>query len=300
MGLERLVALLNNSTSNYDTDLFTPIFSAIERTSKRPAYSGKFGSQAQLDTHYRILADHARMITMCLSDRVSADQNHKLKNVLRRAFKISQNIFGVRTGMLQELYNPVAETLGDAYPEIVHNKNTIQMLLEYEEENFLKLIANSKKSYSQLEKLFPVEANQIDLMESCNFYNSLKALDSEIEVDGNQKNLNNRELTTGLAFKLYESHGMQEKDLIKLADIRRLNFDIAAFQHHLTLRKQLSKIGSSSQQAANMGWLLGLAVEDSGATIPPTDDSFKYLYRRTDDGQYQFDSCLGQIVTLVG
>lgn len=70
MGFERLVAVLQGKDSNYDTDLFQPIFEGIRRLSSAPAYRGRFGGadEAALDTGYRILADHARMTTMCLAD----------------------------------------------------------------------------------------------------------------------------------------------------------------------------------------------------------------------------------------
>lgn len=76
MGFERLTALLQNKTSNYDTDLFTPIFDGIQQVSKAPAYSSSFSDGAPLDTSYRILADHARMVTACLADGMLPDQKY--------------------------------------------------------------------------------------------------------------------------------------------------------------------------------------------------------------------------------
>lgn len=97
MGFERLTAILQNKSSNYDTDLFMPIFDAIQKVrikytclflyihfysylqqiAKAPEYTGVFPSTtdtATLDTGYRILADHARMITVCLADGMLPDQ----------------------------------------------------------------------------------------------------------------------------------------------------------------------------------------------------------------------------------
>jgi len=79
MGFERLTAVLQNKTSNYDTDLFTPIFDGIQLVAKAPAYSGSFSNgenAALLDTSYRILADHARMVTACLADGMLPDQKY--------------------------------------------------------------------------------------------------------------------------------------------------------------------------------------------------------------------------------
>lgn len=76
MGFERLVALLQGKRSNYDTDLFQPIIKAIEDHTNAPAYQGKFGTadKNKLDTAYRILSDHARMITVALADGVLPDK----------------------------------------------------------------------------------------------------------------------------------------------------------------------------------------------------------------------------------
>lgn len=78
MGFERLVAVLQGKKSNYDTDLFVPLFETIEKSSKVPKYKGKFGSDDKegLDTAYRILADHSRMVTIALADGILPDQKY--------------------------------------------------------------------------------------------------------------------------------------------------------------------------------------------------------------------------------
>lgn len=78
MGLERLVALLQGKKSNYDTDLFQPLFDAIQKHSKMPEYKGTFGddSTGKIDYGYRILADHARMVTVALADNMLPEQQY--------------------------------------------------------------------------------------------------------------------------------------------------------------------------------------------------------------------------------
>ena len=78
MGFERLVSVLQGKKSNYDTDLFIPLFETIEKFSKAPKYEGKFGSDDNkgLDTAYRVLADHSRMVTVALADGVLPDQKY--------------------------------------------------------------------------------------------------------------------------------------------------------------------------------------------------------------------------------
>lgn len=75
LGLERLVSVIQNKRSNYDTDLFTPLFEAIQKGTGAPAYQGRVGSDDVdgVDMAYRVLADHARTITIALSDGGNPD-----------------------------------------------------------------------------------------------------------------------------------------------------------------------------------------------------------------------------------
>lgn len=70
MGLERLVSVIQNKRANYDTDLFMPLFAAIEKATGAPSYQGKVGTEDVdgIDMAYRVLADHARTITIALAD----------------------------------------------------------------------------------------------------------------------------------------------------------------------------------------------------------------------------------------
>lgn len=77
MGFERLVAFLQGKSSNYDTDLFLPIFKKIEKVSHCSPYTGSFsGDDYKRDTSYRILADHSRMIAVCLADGMFPEQKY--------------------------------------------------------------------------------------------------------------------------------------------------------------------------------------------------------------------------------
>lgn len=68
MGFERLAAFLQNKSSNYDSDLFTPIFDAIHKVTDVPKYSGSFAGNCNRDTAYRVIADHSRMVAISLAD----------------------------------------------------------------------------------------------------------------------------------------------------------------------------------------------------------------------------------------
>jgi len=78
MGFERLVTLLQGKKSNYDTDLFKPLFDAIQKHSNAPKYKGTFSDDdtGKIDYSYRILADHTRMITVALADNMLPEQQY--------------------------------------------------------------------------------------------------------------------------------------------------------------------------------------------------------------------------------
>lgn len=92
MGFERLVSVIQNKRSNYDTDVFVPIFKAIQEGTGAPDYTGKVGEEDidGIDMAYRVLADHARTLTIALADGGTPDntgRGYVLRRILRRAVR---------------------------------------------------------------------------------------------------------------------------------------------------------------------------------------------------------------------
>ena len=98
MGLERMTAVLNGSMSNYDPDLFPPIFDAISHKTGAPPYGGRFGTKegGDLDTSYRVVADHIRMVSACLADGMFPEFNHRLHAVIRRLVHTTNTAFHLK------------------------------------------------------------------------------------------------------------------------------------------------------------------------------------------------------------
>jgi len=103
MGFERLVSVIQDKRSNYDTDVFTPIFNKIqELTGVRP-YQGKFGAEDAdgIDTAYRVVADHVRTLTFALSDGGvpnNVGRGYVLRRILRRGARYARKKLGVNIG----------------------------------------------------------------------------------------------------------------------------------------------------------------------------------------------------------
>ena len=108
MGLERLCSLLQNKSSNYDIDAFTPIFDAIESLASVGAYEGKLGEEdvTLKDTAYRAVADHARTLTFALADGAvpsNMGRGYVLRRILRRATRYGQQILKCEPGFFAKL-----------------------------------------------------------------------------------------------------------------------------------------------------------------------------------------------------
>uniref|UniRef100_A0A8C2PM75 Alanine--tRNA ligase n=1 Tax=Cyprinus carpio TaxID=7962 RepID=A0A8C2PM75_CYPCA len=105
MGLERLVTILQGKRSNYDTDLFTPLLTAIHQCSKAPAYQGRTGETdvGQVDMAYRVVADHIRTLSVCIADGVYPGMTGAelvLRRILRRAVRFSTEVLQAPEGSL--------------------------------------------------------------------------------------------------------------------------------------------------------------------------------------------------------
>lgn len=133
MGLERITAVLQNVSSNYDTDLFRPIISFVEHESHR-----RYGETEEDDIPFRVLADHSRAISFLICDGVrpsNEGRGYVLRRLIRRAARHTRHL-GFSEPFLWRLTRPVIETLGEAYPEIVPQRAQIEKVVRQEEERF--------------------------------------------------------------------------------------------------------------------------------------------------------------------
>ncbi len=148
MGFERVTALLQGKRSNYDTDVFTPIFEAIRNVTAAPAYGGRLESAAasraereavMRDVAYRVIADHVRCLTFALTDGAVPDREGRgyvLRRILRRAVRYGWQYLGMHEPFLHRLVATVAEVMGPAFPELRRNPGRIAAILEEEEVSF--------------------------------------------------------------------------------------------------------------------------------------------------------------------
>ncbi|KAJ8925311.1 hypothetical protein NQ315_009141 [Exocentrus adspersus] len=273
MGFERLTSILQGKTSNYDTDNFVYLLNAIHKNSRGlPKYGGTFGEKDwnKLDTSYRILADHMRMITVCLGDGVIPEQNQKLRRILRKAFLLSETVFKKENGLVKELTNYVVENLGPVYPELERNIAQIQLIVDYEEEVYKSLRESVAKDWEKLTKE-KKKFLEIDVVESPSFIAAYKEL-AFLDV---------KEIDRDLAFKLYDTYGLDEDLISKMSTVLNIKFDPEVLHEELEKAKCRSKENSLYEED-------GVYSNLVNKNLPKTDDSFKYSYFKNKD-KYVFN-----------
>jgi len=141
MGLERVVRILQGKRSNYDTDLWSPLFDAIQRETGAAAYGGSLEDPA--DTAYRVIADHVRCLTIAITDgvRPGADgRGYVLRRILRRGVRMARQALGAEGPLLCSVVPAVVASLGDAYPELASAQADVQAIIEAEEVAFLRTL----------------------------------------------------------------------------------------------------------------------------------------------------------------
>ncbi|CDI78985.1 alanyl-tRNA synthetase, putative [Eimeria praecox] len=146
MGLERLVSVLQNKKSNYDTDLFLPIFERIHSfNTDLPKYEGKVGEadKNKIDTAYRVLADHIRCLTVAITDGAEPSnegRGYVLRRILRRAIRFSKQTLQLPDGSFPQLASCVCSSLGSVFPELLRSQDRVKSVLLKEEQQFTKTL----------------------------------------------------------------------------------------------------------------------------------------------------------------
>ncbi len=143
MGVERMACILQETETNYETDLFMPIIKKIEEISNLP-YLGQMA--------FKVIADHARTLTFALSDGANFDnvgRGYILRRLLRRAVRMGKKL-NIGRNFLSELVDVVVDNYSEIYPELVKNKSKIKQLISDEELLFQKTLISGEKRLEEL------------------------------------------------------------------------------------------------------------------------------------------------------
>src|SRR5438874_3239070 len=159
MGFERAVAIIqgtknltdfSGTTSNYDTDVFRPIFDEIEELSGKkyastlpdPSQLSTLNSEQTTDVAFRVIADHIRAVSFAIADGIipsNEGRGYVLRRILRRAVRYGRTL-GFHEPFFFKLVDVVAETMGDMFPEVHATQSKIKDTIRREEEAFNKTL----------------------------------------------------------------------------------------------------------------------------------------------------------------
>ncbi|MSR17557.1 MAG: alanine--tRNA ligase [Phycisphaerales bacterium] len=240
MGLERLVSVIQKKRSNYDTDLWSPLFAAIERQTGARTYGGVLADP--VDTAYRVIADHVRCLTVAACDGAGPGndgRNYVLRRILRRAARHGRQTLGVKGPFLHALVPSVVETLGCAFPEIGQKASHAAAIIGAEEEAFARTMDRG-----------------------------LALFDEAADRGG-------KRIAAEDAFRLHDTFGFPVDLTAVMAQERGLTVDTSGYELLMDRARATSRAGTAD--AAKRTELPPDAIGQlSQLGIAPTDDSYKY------------------------
>ena len=155
LGFERLVSVLQNKSSNYDTDVFTPLFQRINEITGVRGYTGKFGNEDTdgIDTAYRVVADHVRTLTFAISDGGipnNMGRGYVVRRVLRRGARYARKYLNTGIGdFFSKLVPTLVQQMGDMFPEIKRREPDVIEILNEEEISFAKTLDRGEAMFEK-------------------------------------------------------------------------------------------------------------------------------------------------------
>ena len=219
MGFERILRVLQDKDSNYDTDLWTPIFDAIAARTGVRAYGADMTDP--IDTAYRILADHIRCLVSAICDGASPSSDGRgyvLRRILRRAVRHARQTLGAEGPVLCDLVPSVVTTLGTAFPEIAAKADHATSVIRAEEEAFLRTLDRG-----------------IDLFDEA-------AARAESNV-----------ISAGDAFRLHDTYGFPIDLTRVMAEERGMTVDEAGYDAEMEVARSRSRGSKSDERRLELG-----------------------------------------------
>lgn len=237
MGLERILAIMNNVADNYQTDLFKNIINKIEQLSDKI-----YGADNEIDKAIRIIADHLKAVTFIMADEKNiapsnVDRGYVLRRLIRRAIRYGRQIGIKEESWTKEIAKVVAHDYQEIYPELRKNIDRVIKQLEQEEIKFKKTI---EQGLSQFNKLLKLKIKNEKPVVSLS--NPLKIIKGED------------------AFDLFQTYGFPLELTQELAKEKGIAVDEMGYNEELAKHQELSR-------AASTGMFKGGLADASEKTI---------------------------------
>ncbi|MGY6648654.1 alanine--tRNA ligase [Wenyingzhuangia sp. IMCC45574] len=138
MGFERLCMALQGVTSNYDTDVFTPLIHELE---SKTGFT--YGKSEEIDIAIRVISDHVRAVAFAIADGQlpsSTGAGYVIRRILRRAIRYGFTFLNQKEPFIYQLVDVLAHQMGDYFPEIVNQKQLVRNVMKEEEASFLRTL----------------------------------------------------------------------------------------------------------------------------------------------------------------
>jgi alanyl-tRNA synthetase len=247
MGLERLTSILQNVRSNYDTDVFMPIFARIEQLTGARSYMGKLGKDDvdSVDTAYRVIADHIRTLTFAINDGATPSnvgRGYVLRRILRRAVRYGRQMLGAKTSFFSQLVPTVVERFGGAFPELKKDPHRIAAIILDEEESFGKTLDRGIKLFAEV----------------------ADAAKATSTISGSD------------AFKLYDTFGFPIDLTVLMAQERGLTVDMEGYEREQARAQEVSKAGPTKDSVGSLPFGADQAAGLKHLRVEPTQDEAKH------------------------
>lgn len=250
MGFERLVSILQNCRSNYDTDVFTPLFARIQEITGARPYSGKFGAEDVdgVDTAYRVLADHVRTLTFALADGGvpnNEGRGYVLRRILRRGARYARKYMNYPIGdFFSKLVPTLISQVEDIFPEVAKDPSYLFEILDEEEVSFAKTLDRGERLFEK--------------------YADAASKSGSKTLDGLQ------------VWRLYDTYGFPVDLTELMAEEKGLTIDGPGFEKAKKESYEASKRGGK-KDAANVLKLDVHGISQlNNDKVPKTEDVYKY------------------------
>lgn len=211
MGFERLCMVLQGKRATYDTDLFTPLLDAIGTLA-----STHYGKNGEQDIAMRVVADHIRTIAFAIADGQlpsNAKAGYVIRRILRRAVRYAYTFLNLKEPFMYSLLPTLIDLMGEAYPELVVQKELIERVVKQEEESFLRTLAGG-----------------------------IKLLDGMIASLGDEGQLPGKQ-----AFELYDTYGFPADLTELILREQGKTMDQAGFEAEMTKQKNRARNATALQ-----------------------------------------------------
>ena len=210
MGFERLCMVLQHKTSNYDTDVFTPLIREIEALTKT-----EYGKSIEVDRAIRVIADHVRTVYFAIADGQlpsNTGAGYVIRRILRRAIRYGFTFLGQKNAFIHLLVATLEQQMGEAFPELKREQKLAFNVIREEENSFLKTLDQG-----------------------------LLLLDTILK--GSDNNI----LEGAKAFELYDTYGFPYDLTALIASERGFTVDADGFHASMEQQKTRSRAAASSK-----------------------------------------------------